>query len=226
MVSSEKLKPRHETKHMGLEIKKYAEAWIEMDLLCEQCVVRTKTMVEDPVTAKTVQIKTISRYQAQVWRGGISLGSKNRCQNVLLLLMLEEEEDDDDADDDALFVVPLVAASAAVVAGDGWWLLLRTTRRTFSTSPLGVLEDDADDISLLAPVGVDVNLFFWQTRPLPPPSRGSADWAARNSGPVEKRCNALLLLHVVVVVIVKKLDMVDDGDGDDLLDPLNASCES
>jgi len=42
------------------------------------------TIVEDPVMPNTVQIRTISRYHAAVFRSGIGLGSVNFCQNVLV----------------------------------------------------------------------------------------------------------------------------------------------
>lgn len=38
-------------------------------------------MVEDPVIPNTVQIKTISRYHADVFRSGIGFGPRNLCQN-------------------------------------------------------------------------------------------------------------------------------------------------
>lgn len=41
----------------------------------------TNTIVEDPVIAKTVQRRTISRYQVKVHLGGISFGPKNLCRN-------------------------------------------------------------------------------------------------------------------------------------------------
>jgi len=42
------------------------------------------TIVEDPVMPNTVQIRTISRYHAAVFRSGIGLGSVNFCQNDLV----------------------------------------------------------------------------------------------------------------------------------------------
>ena len=42
-------------------------------------------MVDDPVIPKTVQINNISRYQANVYRSGISFGPKNRSQKEELL---------------------------------------------------------------------------------------------------------------------------------------------
>jgi len=45
-------------------------------------------MVDVPVMANTVQMSTISAYQAKVPRGGISLGPKNRCKNVVFLAVV------------------------------------------------------------------------------------------------------------------------------------------
>lgn len=58
----------------------------------------TNIIVEDPVTAKTVQINAISRYQAKVPLRGIFLGSRKRCQrlfvvSVELLVVLFAVED-------------------------------------------------------------------------------------------------------------------------------------
>ena len=44
--------------------------------------VRT-TIVEEPVMANTVQMRSISRYQANVCRAGIGLGAKKRCHIVM-----------------------------------------------------------------------------------------------------------------------------------------------
>lgn len=41
-------------------------------------------MVEDPVIPNTVHMRSISLYQAAVLRLGMGLGSRNRCQKVLL----------------------------------------------------------------------------------------------------------------------------------------------
>lgn len=43
---------------------------------------RTNTMVEDPVIAKTVQIRTISRYHAADHRSGMGFGPRNDFQNL------------------------------------------------------------------------------------------------------------------------------------------------
>lgn len=48
----------------------------------DSCVLHTNTIVDVPVIAKTVQISTISPYQASVPRGGISLGPRNLCRKV------------------------------------------------------------------------------------------------------------------------------------------------
>jgi len=50
----------------------------------------TRTIEPEPVIAKTVQTKTISRYHANVPRGGISLGAIHRCQNVNFFSFLED----------------------------------------------------------------------------------------------------------------------------------------
>ena len=42
----------------------------------------TNTIVEDPVMAKTVQIRTISRYQAAVQRSGMGFGPRYDFQNL------------------------------------------------------------------------------------------------------------------------------------------------
>jgi hypothetical protein len=51
----------------------------------------TTTIVEDPVIAKTVQRRTISRYQEKVHLGAISFGPKNLCRNELPLFFVELE---------------------------------------------------------------------------------------------------------------------------------------
>mmetsp|Transcript_3386 Transcript_3386/g.8165 ORF Transcript_3386/g.8165 Transcript_3386/m.8165 type:complete len:116 (+) Transcript_3386:619-966(+) len=67
---------------------------------------RTNTIVEVPVIANTVHIKTISRYHAADQRSGIGFGAKNDFQ---------KSEDDDDDDDDMLVVRGLVLGLACAV---------------------------------------------------------------------------------------------------------------
>ena len=50
-------------------------------------------MVVDPVMAKTVQINTISRYHAAVYRGGMGLGAKKLCHH-------DDKDQDDEVDDE------------------------------------------------------------------------------------------------------------------------------
>jgi len=61
---------------------------------------RTNTIVEVPVIANTVHIKTISRYHAADQRSGIGFGAKNDFQKS------EDDDDDDDDDDGCVFPVP------------------------------------------------------------------------------------------------------------------------
>lgn len=154
-------------------------------------IIRTNTMVDDPVTAKTVQIKTISRYQAKVWRGGISLGSMNRCKNVLLLQLLLDDDDNTDASSFAEFVASVGC------------FFFGTTRITFSTPPiiLVILDDDDDDdeFLLVGEEGEDEVNLVWQIL------LSRCD-CLHLSGPVKSR-NPLLLVAVVLVQ-GKKLAMV------------------
>jgi hypothetical protein len=57
----------------------------------------TKSIVDDPVIAKTVHTNTISRYHGTVHRSGIGFGPRYQAKNL--------EKDDDDNDDDVVVEV-------------------------------------------------------------------------------------------------------------------------
>ena len=53
--------------------------------------VKPTNIVDDPVMAKTVHIRNISRYHANVCRSGIGLAPRNRCQKVVDTASLDSD---------------------------------------------------------------------------------------------------------------------------------------
>lgn len=79
-------------------------------------------MVDDPVIAKTVQIKATSRYQAMVHRSGIGLGPRNRFQTDNVEISAADVDFDVvETDDVAAAFVPALSVDRKRTTPLRWW---------------------------------------------------------------------------------------------------------